>query len=176
MKKIALAMVIASSMIIAVSAQDFGSAGALDQDSYTLEEMLKYGLEDEHMALAEYKTIMEEWNITRPYANIARSEETHISYLEELYNSYGIDIPEVDTTGKELLPESLSEAAEIGVEAEIANIAMYEKFLDQDLPDDVEEVFILLKKASENHLAAFENQLDNTIARGGNSRRGLGRR
>jgi len=166
MKNIALAMVVVSSLLTPISAEDFGSAGALDQQSYTLEEMLKYALEDEHMALAEYEAIMEEWNVSRPYSNIARSEETHINYLEELYNSYGIDIPAVDTSGKELLPASLIEAAEIGVKAEIANIAMYEKFLDQNLPEDVEEIFTLLKKASENHLAAFENQLKNPNGRG----------
>ena len=41
---------------------------------------------------------------------------------------------------------------EIGVEAEIENIAMYESFLKRELPDDVREVYKRLKATSQNHL------------------------
>jgi len=170
MKKIIFVLISLSLFLLTLTAEDFGSAGALNQQSYTLEEMLRYGLEDEHMALAEYEAIMETWNVTRPYSNIIRSEETHIDYLENLYTSLNIQIPDIDTRGMEVLPSSLTEAAEIGVEAEIANIAMYEQFLQQDLPEDVEEVFTLLKNASENHLRAFENQLNRTVSFGNTGR------
>ena len=50
--------------------------------------------------------------------------------------------------------------------AEVKNIAMYEKFLDQDLPDDIRLVFANLMQASEKHLAAFE-RLDERVGLGG---------
>ena len=129
-----------------VSAASFGSAGALDAGEMDLEAMLKYALEDEHMALAEYEALMKEFNLDRPYSNIIKSEKTHISYLEELYKSYGIAIPVINTKDHLILPASPQEAAEIAVQAEINNIAMYAQFLQKELPADVKAVFENLKK------------------------------
>ena len=36
---------------------------------------------------------------------------------------------------------------------------MYNLFLEQELPDDVRDVFIALRDASMKHLTAFENNL-----------------
>jgi hypothetical protein len=54
----------------------------------------------------------------------------------------------------------LLEAAEVGVQAEIDNIAMYNLFLTHDLPDNVFEVFSALKSGSDSHLLAFQKQVD----------------
>ena len=54
---------------------------------------------------------------------------------------------------------SLTEAYQAGVNAEVNNIAMYETFLAQELPDNVRAVFESLMRASENHLRAFQNRL-----------------
>jgi len=140
-------------------ASDFGSAAVNSGEKYSLEEMFRYALEDEHMALAEYNALMDKYGLTRPYANIAESEKTHIAYLETLYKNYGFQIPEVDTESHLILPGSVQEAYQTGVEAEIKNIAMYDTFLNQELPNDVSETFIFLKRASENHLRAFERQV-----------------
>jgi len=48
-------------------------------------------------------------------------------------------LPEDDATEHTVLPENIGEALEIGVQVEIKNIAMYEKFLSQDLPEEVEK-------------------------------------
>jgi hypothetical protein len=53
----------------------------------------------------------------------------------------------------------LKSAFETGVEAEIDNIKMYEKFLTAKLPDDIRDTFERLKKASGNHLRAFQRGL-----------------
>ena len=58
-----------------------------------------------------------------------------------------------------VLPEDMKTALEIGVQAEIDNISMYESFLKQDLPEDVRDVFENLKNGSVNHLRAFRNNL-----------------
>jgi rubrerythrin len=55
-------------------------------------------------------------------------------------------------------------AAQAGVDAEIANIAMYKTFLSRpELSDpvnaSVKTLFEQLMRASENHLRAFRNQL-----------------
>ena len=145
---------------VTISANDYGARAALKEETLTLEEMLFYALQDEHLALAEYNAIMDEYNITRPYSNIARSEETHIAYVEELYNQLELPIPEVNTKEALVIPTSLEEAARLGVQAELDNIAMYSKFLDQDLPENVREIFSYLRDSSRRHLSAFERQLE----------------
>jgi len=62
-------------------------------------------------------------------------------------------------------PATLKEAAKAGVQAEIDNIAMYERFLEQPGLRDpryaaVVDLFSRLKDASKNHLAAFQKQLE----------------
>jgi hypothetical protein len=56
-------------------------------------------------------------------------------------------------------PRSVKAAFALGVEGEIENIAMYDRFLTFDLPADVRFVFTNLCNASVNHLAAFERGL-----------------
>lgn len=150
----------------ALYAEDFGSAAAKEHVDYDLEDMLLYALEDEHAALAEYEALMKEFDLDRPYFNIARSEETHISFLEDLYENHNIKIPNINVEKYLVLPSSVTEAAEIAVQAEINNIKMYEIFLKQDLPEDVAQVFTQLQNASENHLSAFERQLTRSTDNG----------
>ncbi len=160
--------------VAGISAEDFGSAGAMNQDHFEIEEMMNYAIQDEYLALTEYRALMEEFGLTRPYSNIARAEETHIVHLEELYDELGIDIPEVDAHDHIVLPDSPLEAAEIGIQAEINNIAMYNKFLATDLPENVREVFTFLRDGSENHLRAFQRQVSQASEPSGRGR-GRGR-
>lgn len=137
-------------------ATGFGAQGAFASEEFSLEEMLRYAVQDEYLARQEYESIMEEYGEVRPFSNIIRAEETHIAILKELYETYDLDIPEDTAIDHAVVPDSLDIAFKIGVQAEIDNIAMYEKFLEQDLPDDVKEAFIELRDGSKNHLAAFE--------------------
>lgn len=166
MNKITVLLAIGLVLGSLLYAEDFGSAAVKERVGYSLEDMLLYALEDEHAALAEYEALMEKFDLNRPYSNIARSEMTHISYLEDLYENYEIRIPEINADEHLVLPSSAVEAAEIGVQAEINNIHMYNIFLEQKLPEDVAEVFTLLKNASENHLKAFERQLSVSLNSG----------
>jgi hypothetical protein len=139
---------------------EFGSAAVTEDKTYTLSEMLTYAIEDEYLAHAEYEKIIDSFGAQTPFTNILKAEETHIARLEPLFTEYGVTKPEDNADSYTVVPSSLLEAMKTGVTAEINNIAMYEKFLSQDLPDDVRLVFTALKNASENHLAAFERGVD----------------
>lgn len=158
------------------SENEVGSGAAAEQDVFTLEEMLQYALEDERMAQAEYKAIMEAFDVTRPFSNIEKAEVKHESAVIALYEARNLEVPTFDPQAYVVLPETLTETFAIGIQAEINNIEMYEKFLEQDLDDDVRLVFEALRDGSIKHLAAFENGLDRNNASnsrfGGNSRRG----
>lgn len=140
--------------------ENYGAAGALENSTYTLDKMLVYAIQDEYTALAEYKLIMDQYGTTRPFSNISKAETTHISWLEPLFVKYNLDLPVNESDQIVVLPASLTDAYQAGVDAEIFNISMYEAFLKEDLPADVKTVFDSLKSASENHLSAFNNQVD----------------
>lgn len=137
----------------------YGSSGALNDNDLSLADMLTYAIQDEYAAHAEYAAILEDFGSVRPFSNIIRSEETHISTLLPLFSEYGIAAPADDGADHAVVPDDLTSAYQTGVNAEITNIAMYDLFLEQELPDDVRTVFESLMHASENHLRAFQNQL-----------------
>ncbi|MFC1534280.1 DUF2202 domain-containing protein [Thermodesulfobacteriota bacterium] len=141
------------------STELFGAKGAEQASDPSLEQMLIYAIQDEYLAHAEYEFIMGKYGSIRPFSNIIRAEETHIDMLKPLFEKYGFQVPE--NTAKEhiVVPKDLKEAFEIGIQAEIDNIGMYEKLLKKSLPDDVKSVFQRLKDASGNHLRAFKNGL-----------------
>jgi hypothetical protein len=147
-------------------AADFGAGGAQQKDEFTLEEMLTYAIQDEYLARAEYVKIMDIYGVQKPFSNIILSEERHIAMLKPLFSKYGLALPPDTATDYIVVPGSLLEVYETGIAAEINNIAMYEKFLEQELPYDVRTAFIKLRDASYNHLAAFQNKADQA-SRGG---------
>ncbi len=123
--------------------------------------MLVYALEDEVLAYTSYTEIVKAFEITKPFTNIMRAELNHIEMVKDLMLSYDFEIPEVNPSSHIILPETIDAAFTAGVQAEIDNIALYEKFLaDNDVPDDIRSVFEYLIAGSEKHLSAFERQIE----------------
>ena len=125
--------------------------------------MMIYALQDEYTAKAEYIYIMETVDVTKPFSNINTSEETQIALLSPLFEAYGNVVIDDESMNHLFEIHSLQEAFEIGVVAEINNIAIYELFLTQELPNYLRDAFIKLRDASENHLAAFEKNAAKNI-------------
>lgn len=143
----------------ALSLTGYGATGALGDTSLSLADMLTYAMQDETVARAEYAAILATYGSVRPFANIIRAEESHIASLLPLFEAYGIAVPADESASLVTTVPSLTEAYQTGVSAEVNNIAMYETFLDQNLPDNVRAVFESLMRASENHLRTFQNRL-----------------
>ncbi len=159
--------ILATSSMVMAAEGTYGSAGAVADDSFTLEEMMVYAIQDEYFAQAEYVAIMDAFGSQRPFSNIVLSEKTHIALLLPLFETYEFAVPVNDAESKVVLADTLLESYNLGVDAEIKNIAMYEAFLKEDLPEDVRAVFERLQAASENHLRAFENAAAGTMGNGG---------
>ncbi len=142
----------------------YGAAAAAADPSLTVEEMLTYAIQDEYLARAEYIAIMGKYGAIRPFSNIVKAEETHVAYLKDALANYGLALPKDEAAARVAAPATLLAANQAGVQAEIDNIAMYDRFLaDPAVKDakyaDLRALFSTLKKASENHLRAFKNQL-----------------
>jgi len=117
------------------------------------------GAEGEYAAYATYDAILAEYGDVNPYANIMAAEAKHIESLKQSLDQYEVAYPtENPYLGMIDAPDSLTKAAQAGVDAEIANVALYADQLEAvaDYPDIV-AVFLNLQAASqEQHLPAFE--------------------
>lgn len=124
-----------------------------------VEEALNEAIQDEYKALSTYYKTIEKFGNNLPFTTIIRAEEQHISSLKILFDKYGLEIPKNNWPAQIQAPESLSDACAVGVEAEIANAALYKDKLIPAVTDypDIAKVFNNLMTASQdNHLPAFE--------------------
>lgn len=147
--------VLTSERAAAAESAGYGSEGALADKALTLQKMLTYAIQDEYLARAEYGYILKTFGNQRPFSNIIKAEEAHISELTPLFKAYGAELPKDIASERVAKAESIADALKAGEAAEVNNIAMYDAFLKQELPADVKTVFESLRKASVNHLAAF---------------------
>lgn len=160
----ALAVALALPLAAEETATPWGARAAAADSERSIEEMLRYAIQDEYLARAEYLAIMRKHGEIRPFSNIVRSEESHISWLKDAYSAAKLPIPPDTAMAYVVIPDTLKAAFQAGVAAEIDNIAMYDSFLDSPLLGKAENaslkaLFIRLRDASKNHLAAFQNGL-----------------
>lgn len=116
------------------------------------------GADGEFAAHALYSAVLKKFGDAQPYLNIREAETRHIQALKRQMEKYGMAIPEDKFAGKVTPPESLLLAAKEGVEAEIKNIALYDRYLTLvEAYPDITRVFTNLQRASRDaHLPAFE--------------------
>ncbi len=142
----------------------YGNAAAKADGSLSIEDMLLYAAQDEYAARGEYVAIMNKFKVARPFDNIMRAEETHLTWLRNAFVTYGLNFPIDESSSHLFVPADLKQAFETGVKAEIDNIAMYNSFLASPFLKepkyaDLVALFTNLGRASENHLSAFQNQV-----------------
>ncbi len=167
-KKRIIALLALAGIVVAAFASSaaWGSAGAAAASAgdLTIDSMLAYAIQDEYLARAEYIAIQERFGVQSPFSNIQRSEESHIAWLVDAYKANKLPVPSDEARRYVKVPASLKEAFRTGVDAEIANIGMYETFLAHPLlarPENaaLRDLFARLRDASKNHLQAFRTGL-----------------
>lgn len=133
--------------------------------------MILEALNDEYKARAFYRLVITMFGPVRPFINIVRAEETHAQALDVLCAKYEIPLP-ADEWGRTLQPPaSVLEACQAGVEGEIENMALDDRFLKETDSPDIRALFQRLQARSrEAHLPAFRR----CMARGGEAGRGQG--
>lgn len=139
--------------------ENYGAKVALMDSTLTLPQMLTYTIQDEYLAQARYNNILRTYGDIRTFIRIKQAELRHISALLPLFERYQVPVPEDLSQNFVTTPESIKASFAAGVQGEIDNIAMYDKFLSYEIPIDMRTVFNQLRNASVNHLAAFERGL-----------------
>ena len=125
---------------------------------YGVSRALARAIEDEYRARATYEAVIEKFGAIRPFIMIKGAEEQHIASLKSIYDKYGLTVPSDENDNIEV-PETVEESCQLGVDAEIANAALYR---DELIPatsgyEDIIAVFENLMNASQQkHLPAFD--------------------
>ena len=126
-------------------------------NSITLAEILNEALMDEYKARDTYAKIIDTFGPVRPFINIVEAEQRHIELLLPLYDKYAIPLPVEPDPKRMSVPESLLDACQMGVEEELANVAMYDRLIAAtDLPDLIEVLQRLQAASRDHHLPAFQ--------------------
>jgi hypothetical protein len=119
--------------------------------------ILLEALDDEYRAHATYGQVIEDFGPVRPFVNIREAEGRHIEALLALFERYDVPVPDNPWPGRVDRYATPEEACRAGVEAEIANGAMYDRLLRKAHRPDIIPVLASLRAASrERHLPAFQ--------------------
>jgi hypothetical protein len=120
-------------------------------------EALYMALDDEYHALAVYQSVIETFGEVEPFVEIAASEQRHIGALINQLNKNGLTIPENPWIGNVPTFDSIQQACQTGVQAEIDNAALYDQLFNMTDDPALIRVFTNLSNASlTSHLPQFE--------------------
>ncbi len=152
------------------STNSVAQIGTLTQDQI---DALIFMYEEEKVARDAYTVLGDIWD-ANVFQNIQRAEVKHMASIEGLLVKYSIEVPmlsdEVGVFENINLQEeydklaqkgelSLQDALEVGVAIEEMDIQdLQDRMIGA--PDDILRVYENLLKGSENHLRAFNRQLD----------------
>ncbi|MGI8316250.1 ferritin family protein [Halobacillus mangrovi] len=141
------------------NAENYGAIGAINAVELTFPQALIYALQDEYLAQSRYNNILNNFGEIRTFKRIKQAELRHIDALLNLFERYQIPVPEDDSEQFVSTPENVKDAYRKGVVGEVDNIAMYDRYLSYQIPEDARMVFTQLRNASVNHLEAFRRGL-----------------
>jgi hypothetical protein len=131
---------------------------------------LVYLVEEEKLARDVY-TVLAKSSGNQKFANIAKSEQTHMNNISALLKTYKIADPTIGAKAgvfknaslaklyKTLIAQgkkSAADAIKVGILIEETDIADLDKLAQIASQTDIKSAVALLRSGSENHLAAFK--------------------
>jgi rubrerythrin len=142
-------------------------AASLKLDEQTL-AALREALADEYRARATYQKVIGTFGQVRPFINIVEAEKRHAAELVSLFEANGVKPPQDQGAEKAEAPASIEAACKAAIQAEEANVAMYDRLLQTVKEPVVRDAFLRLRKASrDRHLPAFRRCLESCRRGGG---------
>lgn len=139
--------------------EDILLKGRVDPSSKdpVLNQALRIAVYDEYKAYETYKKVLEKFGDVEPFTKIIEAEVTHYQALIPLLEKYEVEIPVNDLEAKIEEPNSILEACEVGVAAELENIKMYDNLINyvKEYPDVLDLIYQLQAVSYNNHLPAF---------------------
>jgi len=172
-----LLAVTAISPIIYTSCSNNDDKETISQNNNLLleedKESLLFMLEEEKLARDTYEFLDNQWGITQ-FANIKKSEQSHMNAIINLLNQYNIDysiLPYGEFADEHLQNYynqfvesgqlSQSNALQIGATIEDLDIVDLQEYIDNTNNTSIISVFESLKCGSRNHLRSFVSTIEN---------------
>jgi len=118
---------------------------------------LTEAINEEYGALNTYQAAISQFGSIAPFSQIARSEQQHVNALARLFTKYGLAVPANPGLATTPTWNAVADACQTGVDAEIADAALYDELKPSVDNADILQVFANLQAASlQSHLPAFE--------------------
>jgi hypothetical protein len=135
----------------------YNSTTTLSPLSTAEQDALQKAILEEYGALNLYQSVIKEFGSVAPFAQIVRAEQQHVNALVRQATKYGVSVPANPGLASVPTFASLSAAYQAGVDAEIADAALYDQLKPAVTHTDILQVFNHLQNASLNsHLPAFQ--------------------
>lgn len=125
----------------------------------TLEKILVQVMEEESMTKGVYTAMVEKFGDQKPYSNLVRASERQVSKLEDILEQYDISWENKDNSSV-LVPATLEEGYQTSLEAAKSRVALYDKFLKEDITEDIESSLTRLKAVAQRQVEAFERTIN----------------
>ncbi|MCR4286264.1 MAG: DUF2202 domain-containing protein [Candidatus Kaiserbacteria bacterium] len=157
---------------------EFMHRSPITTDTSALSEAETAGLikmhEEEKLARDVYTALGEKWG-AQVFTNIAQSEDQHADAVKSLLTAHGVTDPVTDDVRGVFANQDLAklytdlvargqssivEAYRVGAYIEDLDIADLEKEIDATTHEDMKFVYERLQKGSENHLRAFNRNIE----------------
>jgi hypothetical protein len=145
---------------------------SMDMSTYTgplsAEEVngLLLALNDEYHAVAVYDQVMADYGQIAPFVNIRQAEQNHINALLNQFALYNVVVPANPWPGNVASYGSTQEACQAGVDAEIANIALYDQLFASTSQPTIIRAYQGLQRGSTSHQQAFERCAAGVVGQG----------
>ena len=167
-----LAAVLLTAALPAAAGGSGLTAGSVDA---TEADYLVYVREEEKLARDVYITLYQAWGVA-VFDNIAASEETHTTAVEDMIEKYRLTDPVVDdTVGVFVNPDLASlyttliargsqspvEALYVGAAIEELDMTDLQAAIDATDNADIRQLYENLMSGSRNHLRAYVGQIEN---------------
>lgn len=118
---------------------------------------LQEAILEEYGAYNLYRAVLTQFGDVYPFNRIVLSEQQHTAALVRQAEKYGVAVPENPGLVNPPVFSSLAEACQAGVDAEIADAALYDELKLVTTHEDLIRVYNRLQSASLNsHLPEFE--------------------
>ncbi|NTU75593.1 MAG: DUF2202 domain-containing protein [Anaerolineaceae bacterium] len=133
------------------------SGAALTPLTDAEQDALQRAILEEYGALNLYQSVIAKFGDVVPFNSIVLAEQQHINALVRQAEKYGVEVPA--NPGLTTTPafETITQACQAGVDAEIADAKLYDELKLVTTHEDVLRVYSNLQAASlNNHLVQFE--------------------
>lgn len=120
-------------------------------------EDLNEVLAKERLSKAQYIKDSRKYNIRRPYGMVIPQEENHIAWITELYDAFGVVVPDTVPPLKET--SSAQEALRIAMTLEEELVPLYESLIRTAGNGQVEQVINEILLQTRMHYTMFQHAL-----------------